>query len=218
MCVYELYAGSYRADGSAAQCIFCILRSSREFGSLQVLFRKPYVPLPAELMSTCGALPWARTMRLRSARCLPIHSFVTGGRPRFPGSCSVCSFDPSVVSNVWFGEGVPHVASLCRFDYMDVAYYLDLKNGPPLPPLPADNVAGGVPPKARVPLAVLCPVFNAKRCDKWFFGYPLFYFFADVMSGYMIGAEHRFASRALVSTAPVMHVPGMCRHAERPSW
>ena len=95
------------------------------------------------------------------------------------------------------------MASLCRFHYMDVAFYLDLKNGPPLAPSPADNVVPGEPQKGRFPLAVLCPVFNAKRCDKWFFGYPLFYFFADVMSGYMIGAEHRFASRPDVwSVAP----------------
>ena len=52
------------------------------FGSLQVLFRQPFYPLPGTLMSTCGASPWARTMGLRSARCLPIRSAVTGGRPR----------------------------------------------------------------------------------------------------------------------------------------
>ena len=157
-------------------------------------------------------------MRLRSARCLPILSSVTGGRRRFPALMNRVQFRPVHSFEREARRGSVHVASLCRFHYVDIAYYLDLKNGPPLPPLPASSDVGGGPQKARVPLAVLCPVFNAKRCDKWFFGYPLFYFFADVMSGYMIGTEHRVASRAFVWAAAPMHVPWMCRHAERPSW
>ena len=71
---------------------------------------------------------------------------------------------------------------------MDIAYYVDLADGPRLSPSDDASDAGNSgPEKGSVPRAVLCPVFSDKRCDPWFYGYPLFYFFADVPAAKLIG-------------------------------
>jgi hypothetical protein len=92
---------------------------------------------------------------------------------------------------------------------MDVAYYVDLADGPRLAPSDDASEAGrGGAEKGPVPRAVLCPVFSNKRCDAWFFGYPLFYFFADVPADKLIGP---FASTHLLVLSPRI-VDSVCDH------
>jgi hypothetical protein len=109
---------------------------------------------------------------------------------------------------------------LCSVRYMDIAYYVDLADGPRLSP--SDDASGAGtsgPEKGSVPRAVLCPVFSDKRCDPWFYAYPLFYFFADVPAAKLIGP---FANTHLLVVCIPRNVASplfcSCRNTERAAW
>jgi hypothetical protein len=71
----------------------------------------------------------------------------------------------------------------CRITFIDIAYYLNNTQLPPMRPALGDGHAA-----RKAPRVIFCPVFLSRRADAHFYGYDLFYMFSDLPLGRMLGA------------------------------